>query len=126
MGQCAAILGRGPTRSLKNWTVASMRRQVLNAARYSDSYVETGTPGNLPQLTQNGGELGFSAIKHGAELGPCTRMHIECRVGPGSQFDLAILWVTERYVAREASFEILGDLAHLELVVRGLGADMSS
>jgi len=49
-------------------------------------------------------------------------MHIECRVGPGCQFDFAIAWVAERYVARKASFEILGDLAHLDLVVRGQGA----
>jgi hypothetical protein len=88
-----------------------MRRQVLNAAigTRTRMWRRGLAPGSLPQLTQNGGELGFSyASMAPIELGPRTRMHIECRVGPGSQFDLAISWVTERYVAREASFEILG------------------
>jgi hypothetical protein len=73
--------------SLRNWTVASMRRQVLNAARYSDSYAETGTPGSLP-CTAHPKWWGVRVqCKHGAELGPRTCMHIECRVGPGCQFD---------------------------------------
>jgi hypothetical protein len=50
-------------------------------------HAETGTPGSLPQLTQNGGELGFSA-----SMAPSWDRAPVCTLNAASAQAVSLIW----------------------------------